>query len=229
MVPNNVLTRTFRIAFNEQFGTAFTIDVEGKQYLITARHLVNEQGAVTIQVQHEMQWKNLRCNVIGRGADNADITVLAPALQLSYTLPLLPSIDKMALGMDVHFLGFPYGLQSNVPKEINLDFPLPLVKKACVSMFALQEPTGKYFLLDGQNNPGFSGGPVVFVPIGKGIDKVSVAGVISGFQYQWEPIYAGGKEVPLAIKYNTGIVIAYAIGHALDIIAANPIGFPLPH
>ena len=33
---------------------------------------------------------------------------------------------------------------------------------------------------------------------------------------------------PLAYRANTGIIIAYDIKHAVDLIEQNPIGFQLP-
>jgi hypothetical protein len=35
-------------------------------------------------------------------------------------------------------------------------------------------------------------------------------------------------ETPLTYQYNTGIITAYLSEHAVSLIQANPIGFPLP-
>ncbi len=80
--------------------------------------------------------------------------------------------------------------------------------------------------MDGQNNPGFSGGPVVFS--GPSNKDYKVAGVISGYRVVHEPIYQGEKKLDLTYEYNTGIILAYGIKHAVDLIKENPVGVPLP-
>ena len=79
-------------------------------------------------------------------------------------------------------------------------------------------------LLDGHNNPGFSGGPVFFTSRDDQLPKV--AGVISGFRYNWEPIFLQGQPTDLSFQYNTGIIVAWSIAHAVEIINGNPIGAP---
>ena len=195
MVTSNVLQRTFHIRFGGDTGTAFTIDVEGRQYLVTARHVVDATGPVTIDIRHGGTWKALKCQVAGRGANNIDITVLAPSAQVSPSLPLAATGDGLILGSDVHFLGFPYGMHANVPHAINADFPLPLVKRACVSMLAYHQPDGDYLLLDGHNNPGFSGGPVVFHPLKEPLSERRVAAVVSGYKAELLPVIGGNARV----------------------------------
>lgn len=81
-------------------------------------------------------------------------------------------------------------------------------------------------LIDGLNNPGFSGGPVYFQPIGQK-EKHCVAAIISSYRYNWEPIYIKGVKTDAQYQFNTGIVIAYTINHAVDLIDNNPIGFEI--
>ena len=40
MVPSNALQRTFRLNYRSESGTCFTLDVDARQYVVTARHLV---------------------------------------------------------------------------------------------------------------------------------------------------------------------------------------------
>ena len=227
MVPSNVLHRTFRIQFGGQVGTCFTLDVDGRQYIVTARHVVPQgAGQVTVQIHYESKWAGLPCSVVGIGEGEVDITVLAPPHVISPPLPLEPTTKGMFLSQDAYFLGFPYGLHAEVG-GLNANFPLPLVKKACVSMFALAGTGPWYLLLDGHNNPGFSGGPVVFALNGQGA-ATNVAAVVSGYKYVWDKVFVGEEETELAVKYNTGIVVAYAIDHALALIRVNPVGAEHP-
>ena len=41
MITSNFIHRIFRIKCGEFMGTGFTIDVDGKQYVVTAKHVVN--------------------------------------------------------------------------------------------------------------------------------------------------------------------------------------------
>jgi len=227
MVPSNVLQRTFRLQYGSNTGTCFTIDVDGKQYIITARHTLPEATETTkIQIHRGGVLQDLDCALVGLGQDEIDIAVLAPPHAISPSLPLEPTTKNLYLSQDAFFLGFPYGLHAEVG-ALNADFPLPLVKKACVSMFYFDGPGPWYLLLDGHNNPGFSGGPVVFALDNHGMAS-NVVGVVSGYKFVWNKVFIEEQETGLAIQYNTGIVVAYSIDHALDIIRSHPIGAPLP-
>lgn len=112
-------------------------------------------------------------------------------------------------------------------EELNRLFPFPLVKKAIVS--AMMTDDKKCInLLDGHNNPGFSGGPVVFQDPKSPQLKFKVAGVIASYRVDREPVVdADGNETPFHYDSNTGIIESYGVNHALDAIRDNPIGFEL--
>ena len=222
MLTANILQRAFKIkSINE--GTCFTIDVDHRQYIVTARHLVEGiVGQSTVKIMQEKKWKNLQVTLVGHGKGTVDISVLAAEVQISPTHPLATTATGISLGQDIYFLGFPYEL-TNEAGKMNMNFPLPLVKKGIVSMF-----DGNIILLDGHNNPGFSGGPVVFHPNSHSND-LSVAGVIAGYRFDREPVYKNQEQEqkgkPLGYyKANTGIIVTYEIRHALELIRQNPIG-----
>jgi len=91
--------------------------------------------------------------------------------------------------------------------------PIPFVKKACLSSIVFSIGL---LLLDGNNNPGFSGGPVCFkFPEN---DTFKIAGVISGYRYNKTTVFDNtDKETGMYVKENTGIVYAYDIKYALEI------------
>ena len=158
--------------------------------------------------------------LVGHGPPDIDVSVLATDRRLTPSeLPLEPSSEGIVYGQELFFLGFPYG---TIGKYLfrPAGYPLPLVNRATLSLFH-----GDVYLLDGHNNPRFSGGPVVFVPPGRRDFKV--AGVISGFRAEEEPVLAGGQPTPLVYHYNTGTIVCQRIEHALVLIQANPIGFSL--
>ncbi len=224
MITNSVLQRTFSLNCRGRCGTCFTIDVEGRQYIVTARHLVEQiDGQADIRIFHEKMWKQLPIRLVGHGAGRADVSVLAADIRLSPNLPLEARSGGVALGQDVYFLGFPYRLHTDVG-ALNRDFPLPFVKKATLSCIAIEDGVSCFFL-DGHNNPGFSGGPVVFTRPRE--LKYRVAAVIAGFRAHSQPVYHGDEPSELFAYENTGIILSYGIRHAVEIIRANPIGLEL--
>jgi S1-C subfamily serine protease len=203
-------------------GTAFTIDVDGRQYLVTAKHVVpDSSSASSLNVFQSGSWVPLPVSFVGATADDEDITVLAAAQQLTDpTLPVSPTMDGLIYGQDVFFLGFPYDISPNLLFGGG-GFPTPYVRKAIVAGTDRES-----LILDGHNNPGFSGGPVCFLRPNE--RDVRIAAVISAFQAVPEPVYdQKGNPTMLSYLYNTGLVVAHNIQHAIEIIESNPIGFQL--
>jgi hypothetical protein len=220
MITANFIHRTFRIRCGTSIGAAFTIDIDGRHYLVTARHVIAnhfQEGA--LHVFGNGQWLPLSATLVGHAPNTIDVSVLAPERRLSPpALPVNTSSGGLTYGQDVYFLGFPYYFLGNVIFTEE-GFPLPFVKRALMSCFA-----GDVYLLDGHNNPGFSGGPVLFGP--PGIPPTNIAAVISGYKFVPEPIFEGQAQTELTYRYNTGIIVAYKVEHALALIRANPIGIP---
>lgn len=244
IVTTNVIQRTFHIRWDNptdtdsKTGTGFTIDHDSRQYLITARHVVpGIRSGDTIKILHDKEWKDLVVNVVGIGKGDIDVAVLACSIPLSPSFSLVASTKDLTLGQQISFLGYPFRLDGG-GESINRGFPLPLVKAGVVS--ALE--TGKdqpLILLDAHGNKGFSGGPVVFAPNGRRAGGLRVAGIISrlhpSWRSLWQPIVNDEGEPildqegnPIGYVENPGIVAAIGIRHALELIDANPIGFPLP-
>lgn len=85
--------------------------------------------------------------------------------------------------------------------------------------------------MNGNNNPSFSAGLVVFKPTVKceTIDPLyNVCGIISGYQHSFDSVYHGNNALELFVKANSGIILVYDISNAIKLIDANPIGFPVP-
>ena len=122
--------------------------------------------------------------IVGLGAENrieTDVAVLAFRNQLSPTFPMPTTSADLVWGQNVYFLRFYYGLHTSV--DVNHGYPLSLIKGAVMSGSIGQRGNPETFLLDGHNNSGFSGGPVVFLPAGKAQDReLCVMAVVSGYQ-----------------------------------------------
>lgn len=219
MITANVLSRTFHIKYGQSIGTCFTVDIENRQYFVTAKHVVkNLKDGDTISIFRNGNWQNAEAILTGHSAV-ADVTVFTLNVIIhGHNLPA--KTVGLIYGQDLYFLGFPFGLRSEIG-ELNRDFPLPLVKKAVLSLLVMDQP-GKYLLLDGHNNPGFSGGPVVFKEPNS--NDFNVCGIISSYRYELVETIINGNPTPIQAKANTGIIIAYTIDNALELIKVNPNG-----
>lgn len=218
MITTNVLQRTFRLKYGENTGTCFTIDVDDRQYIVTARHVVD--GIVqkdSIEIFHEGVWKTLRTGIAWLSPSEQDIAILAPEFQVSPTHPLDPTSAGIVLGQDVYFCGYPYGLTVEAGPDINQGFPIPLVRKG-----ALSGMYPDHLLIDAINNPGFSGSPVVFAAPQS--NDFKVAAVISGYRVEYDPVLLNGEDVGLRYGYNTGLVLAYDLRTGVEYITQNPSG-----
>lgn len=222
VVSSNALQRTFQLKYGNQTGTCFTLDVDGRQYLITARHVVNGiKSGGQIEILRASQWQSLPVKAFFASPDSVDIAILVPPVQISPSLPLPADPVNLFVSQDVYFLGFPYGLSMDA-KNLNAGFPLPFVKKGTVAAFVAAEGGAQIIVVDGLNNPGFSGGPVVYQEVNT--RELRVAGVVSSYRFQEDRVFEGGKETTMSVRNNTGLLIAYGIQKALDVIRANPVG-----
>ncbi len=123
MVPSNILTRVFSIRIGSQQGTGFTIEVDGRQYLITARHiLTSTKSASVVEIFHNNDWIKLPFRSISVEPAKVDIAVLALNQQLSDLLPVQLGIKSSFLSQEVFFVGFPYGLSVD-GHSLNRGFP----------------------------------------------------------------------------------------------------------
>jgi hypothetical protein len=246
-VTDNMLRRTLLIKVSSPtaYGTAFTIDVDGRQYLITAKHVVasiDNAMRAGIDVQRKSGWFPLQV-IVYKCDDPFDIAVLIPPVQLTVDLPLEPDSSGLAVGQDAYFTGFPYGLRFA---------PTGLVMKAAVAQFerVADKKMGR-ILLDAHTNPGFSGSPLTYRTIGKSGPVFNVAGVVVAFQPDESPVlhkkevradqvttedrmrnrlaFDNGKWYRFEdsgdkVQLNTGIAIAWDIGPAIDLIRRYPLG-----
>ena len=118
MITANVFRRTFFIRFKNSTGTAFTIDVEKKQYLVTARHVCIGVGDDDkIGIFHDGQFEEMTVKVVGLGSTDeidTDVAVFALENQISPSFPMVATSEGLVWGQDVYFLGFPYGLHTSV-------------------------------------------------------------------------------------------------------------------
>ena len=136
------------------------------------------------------------------------------------------------LGQSVRFLGyFPSVRTSPLPGYKKRG--APLVMSGIVSGFNFDEmgTIGPSIWIDGHNNKGFSGGPVVFQPAQAASPEECrwrIAGVISGYVNAPVEIRttAGRKAAAVAIS-NAGLLRAIPIKTVHELAMKNPIGFSM--
>lgn len=97
---------------NSLTGTIFTSEIDKKQYIITAKHLVKDITNSSIaEIYYEKQWKEINLSLVGHSPADIDISVLATDIQLTPPkLPCEPSTKEISFGQDVYFLEFPYDI-----------------------------------------------------------------------------------------------------------------------
>ena len=234
MITTNVIQRTFHIRYGDSAGTAFVVDRGGKQYLVTAKHVVPDiESGSALGIFHEKQWKTIAVTIVGIGAGAIDVGILACPVRLAPSHPLEASAGGLAYGQDVFFLGFPFGWDGGA-ENINRNFPLPFVKSGIASAITFDDPA--LIFVDAHGNPGFSGGPLVFKDPADGSSDFKVAGVVSNaptplltpvVDSKGEPVRASGGPAAFLAE-NQGFVVAMKIRHVTELIDANPVGFELP-
>lgn len=224
MLTGEAIQRVYRVRNGDNTGTMFAMDVDGRQYLTTAKHLVeNHEGNFQLQIQHDGKWKPIDLALVGH-SEEADVSVMAAEFVISGYHNVEATSAGLAFSQEAYFLGFPFGLYGDHPSA-NGGYPLPFAKAGIVAMF--DDPESPIIYLDGHNNPGFSGGPVLFRNHKKN-GVWQIAGVVSQADYAEAPIYSGDDDTGLHHKADTGLVIAVPIVFATKLAEANPIGVPVP-
>jgi Trypsin-like peptidase domain len=260
-VTANVFERVLQVRVNagtsyEATATAFTVDVDGREYLMTAKHVVQHlKNDDKVDIFMNNNWSSLAVKIF-RCDDPIDIAVMVAPYQLTVNLDLPFDKTNFFYGQDAYFLGFPYGLESQA-HGANGPYPLAIIKRGTISgTYNTQDPTkvANAILLDGYNNPGFSGGPIVYRDLNQNNVLMKLVAVVSGFLPEVVPVMKehdisspanaekAAKAQPWRIRkradgsyfeyvdngtyvpLNTGIVIGYFVQPAIDLIRAHPIG-----
>jgi hypothetical protein len=255
MPTNNILFKTLMIKTKTEAGTMFAIDVDNREYWLTAKHILTgrkkgpsgevKEKNVSLDVLDPLgdtiKWNPVRFAVIEPGKD-VDIVVLVPNVKLQDIglRDLQVSSGSFGIGGECSFLGYPYASTwtatfSNTTGST--PYKMPFIKHCYISGI-IRQPAAM-LVLDGINNPGFSGGPVLY---NTGPSQV-VLGVISGYHSEPGEVYSievpdlstavtapdGKKNTKKenVVDLNTGIVLAYSADVAVDAIRKNPIGSPI--
>ena len=161
-VPSEIMARTQFIRWGAEAGTAFTVEYQGRIYLITAKHVVAgvPDTNATIQVRVGDKWEDYQTtNTIYPSSPNVDIAIFATKEKRDHPFAIEPmsGSSSVTFGQQLWFIGYPYGLGSNIP-----GYAFPFLKRGTMSAIESLNKSAIVYYIDGFNNPGFSGGPIIF-------------------------------------------------------------------
>ena len=232
-MPVEILRQTFRVRSGARTGTAFTVEVDGRQYIVTAQHVVGSMTPEVLDMQTgSADWRPVPVKVVGMAGPPVDVAVMATDSVLGSRSNVAVGVGTVSYGQVVRFLGYPFGLDFTPIPGVRTA-PLPFIKAGILS--ALRPvPDEAGFLelfVDAAGNPGFSGGPLVLPrrSTAQGNSVVwHLAGVVtSGFTHR-----VALKDVIGAVagfvEVDAGILRATSIDAVTRMIRANPAGHPLP-
>ncbi|MGJ3230325.1 MAG: hypothetical protein ACFE0P_00835 [Oceanicaulis sp.] len=184
-LTSNALFRVARIRRNvdgkEIIGTAFFIEHNDREYLISAKHNFHDQtNDIDPAVFRDFVVDIETC--AGKGKlplkyiiHAADVIAFAtPHRIIHKNYKVLNSSDTAILGQDVFIPGFPYGWHMDIKTDEGSGIA-PFIKSGCLSAIL----SDQRFYIDGFFNKGFSGSPVYFFNAAKKL--WSILGVFTGY------------------------------------------------
>lgn len=213
--------RTFCIRTEEGQGTAFTIDVDGKRYLITAQHVIGPNSTESVSIESKSGQEQIDVELVGLTLPELDVAVLRPSKPIhdhNFRTKPVPIDSPIKIGEDVYAFGFHMGLSTKVLNYSNFPYPVPLLRSYMISGF--QE--NGYFL-DGFANPGASGGPVFSMD---GTMPI-IIGVVVARRKEPSSLTVGRHDAGPQVGLNSGIVMVTQIRLAMELIMRNPIGLEI--
>ena len=213
----NVLQKVFAIKINESIGSSFAYPLNGYFCFITAAHVIENlknKLEAEIEIYTNNIWKKIKVTPYFLDKNDIDIAILKTDIKVEEGESATElSAANLILGQDIYFLGFPYfDLKIKyTASQFNSFFTIPFVKKGVLSKF---DNTNIFF--DGHNNPGFSGGPIVFWDYQE--KKHKVLGIVSSYVTQRgsvQKIETSSKEF---YNENSGIGHGYNIRYAKELL-----------
>ena len=240
----NVLNRIFCLGKDSKIvGTGTVLDVDGKQYLVTANHVARSCG-------YEPQlllggWDaTMNWSTIGKD-EEADVAVLAADRPLRSTPQPLLEEGKIAFGTPGYALGFPadYGIDllHRFADDGGGAFPMP----APVVYYQPDNDTNNSMHLWGHVPTGFSGGPVMIPTVEAflspnilgdartGYDQSRywvILGIVLGYAQRLHTADLDGAALDLNVRYQqpAGMIRVAKKEVFLQLIRQNAHGCPLP-
>lgn len=219
-VPHDILQRTYFIKGATEAGTGFEIDHDGRIYLITAKHVVAglPHTGATLQIWRDNAWADYKTSrTLFPSSDKVDIAVFETDKHASqpFWVSVAGQTGGPTFGQQLWFLGYPWGLGTHLS-----NIQLPFIKRGTMSAIDASDPQAVILYVDGFNNPGFSGGPILYWDFSQ--HRYFILGVVQGYREDTAKVLVNGEQLDTRFLVNSGILIGYSIKHAIDAIEAAP-------
>jgi Trypsin-like peptidase domain len=219
-VPGEMLKRTIMISNSRKYGTAFKIDDQGRVYLVTARHMVEGMPTTkaTFQVWEENWWQDLpTTRTLLPKSNDVDIAVLETDEKIDqpYGITADDTGGGVTFGQQVWFLGYPFQIMTHGPNGETF----PFMKRGSLSAIDSRNPNAVLIFIDGFNNEGFSGGPVIYWDFKN--HKYSLLAVVKGYLDENARIRINGEDVKTQYLVNSGILIGFSTKHIKEAIESG--------
>lgn len=221
-ITSNILFNVFLLQSDTSQGSGFLVQRNGQEFVVTAKHLfrknISNGDSVSIIIQDSKHRRRFKSRIYLHYDSTVDVAVLKLPIKIGQVTPFQTS-GGIDLGQDVYFLGYPNFSNTQFNTFIDSAGFLPLIKKGIFSG-AIKINRYHLFFIDGQNNAGFSGGPVINYDYeSKGM---KLFGIISGYFNENKFIRDKGKIDPeKSFSENSGIMYCYPIDLAIAIIMKN--------
>ena len=231
-LPVELLRQTFQIRTPAGVGTAFTVEVNERQYIVTAQHMVGSVVPKVIEMQLSASgWRAVPVSVVGVVEPPVDVAVLATNFLLGSRSRVPVGVGTVGFGQAVRFLGYPFGFDFTPVPGVRTA-PLPFIKAGILSALRpIPTEAGLFELyVDAAGNPGFSGGPLVLprFPTREGETITwSIAGVVTSGVTHSVPLKDTTGTVVGYVDADAGILRATSIDVVRRLIEANPTGHPV--
>jgi hypothetical protein len=247
----NIFDRVLMIESAHGRASTFALDVDDREYWITAKHVITgashpPYGSVSVRAidlkllnpaSEVEDWLPITFTLIDTSKDVDIVVLYAPRPILTDPASSPPGDSTAAtVGGNCQFLGFPFGGGWRGSLSGGKRSWMPYIKHCGISG---QNLDIGMWVLDGINNHGFSGGPVI---VGTGT-QLKVMAVVSGYvteptdvMQSSEPKSSPGRQGGTminpdqirwprqSVERNSGFVLAYDIHFAIDAIRKNPTG-----
>ena len=231
-LPVEFLRQTFQIRTTVGTGTAFTVEVDDRQYIVTASHVIGAVVPSVVDIQSSVAgWRSVPVSEVALVKPPTDVAVLATNFMLGARSRVPVGVGTIGFGQPVRFLGFPFGLDFTPVPGVRTE-PLPFIKAGILS--GLRPVPGQTGLLelyvDAAGNPGFSGGPLVVPRLSTGGESTvtwHIAGVVTSGVNHRVPLKDKAGTTVGYFNADAGILRATSIDAVTRLIRANPVGYPL--
>jgi hypothetical protein len=181
MIITNILDRVFRILHNNKTASSYTIEKGDQQYLVTASHVFKDTDNVNeLKIYHDKGWKKIPVKVAFNSLGLGDTIVFKLEKDISPRHKIEYGMGNVILYSKAYFLGFPFGMAISDSKVLFNKFPRPFVKSGIISNTDSSKHGLVTIYLDGHNNEGFSGGPVIWV-YPNDPNRLKIIGTVSGY------------------------------------------------